>query len=98
MFIILTILDILDILDLIDYGPENNRNCRYVLVVIDDFSELSWTVPLKKKNGTEKEDQVSLEVSVVKNFILTFFKKITLNIILEIVLWELFLQNALIVP
>ena len=27
-----------DILDLKDYGPENNHNYRYVLVVIDNFS------------------------------------------------------------
>ena len=35
-------------LDLKDYGPENNRSFRYVLVVIDDFWKLDWTVPLKK--------------------------------------------------
>ena len=36
----------LDILDLKDYGPENNRNYRYVLVVINIFSKFGWTVPL----------------------------------------------------
>ena len=41
----------LDILDLKDYGPENNRNHRYVLVVIDNFSKYGWTVPLKNKNA-----------------------------------------------
>ena len=41
----------LDILDLKDYGPENNRNYRYVLVVIDNFSKYGWTVPLKNKNA-----------------------------------------------
>ena len=39
----------LDILDLIDYGPENNRVCRYVLVIIDNFSKYGWTVPLENK-------------------------------------------------
>ena len=29
----------LDILDLKDYGPENIRNHRYVLVIIDNFSK-----------------------------------------------------------
>ena len=29
----------LDILDLKDYGPENNKNYRYVLVIIDNFSK-----------------------------------------------------------
>ena len=41
----------LDILDLKDYGPENNRNYRYVLVVIDNFSKFGWTIPLKNKNA-----------------------------------------------
>ena len=39
----------LDILDLKDYGPENNRNYRYVLVIIDNFSKFGWTIPLKNK-------------------------------------------------
>ena len=41
----------LDILDLKEYGPENNRGYRYVLVVIDNFSKIGWTVPLKNKNA-----------------------------------------------
>ena len=40
----------LDILDLKDYGPENNKNYRYVLVIIDNFSKYGWTIPLKNKN------------------------------------------------
>ena len=40
-----------DILDLIDYGPEIILNYRYVLVIIDNFSKLGWTVPLKNKNA-----------------------------------------------
>ena len=36
-------------LDMNDYGPENNRGYRYVLVVIDNFSEFGWTIPLKNK-------------------------------------------------
>ena len=39
----------LDILDLKDFGPENYRNYRYILVIIDIFSKFRWTVPLKKK-------------------------------------------------
>ena len=46
----------LDILDLKDYGPENNRNYRYVLVVIDNFSKFGWTVPLKNKNAQTIKD------------------------------------------
>ena len=41
----------LDILDLKDYGPENNKNYRFVLVIIDNFSKFGWTVPLKNKNA-----------------------------------------------
>ena len=41
----------LDILDLKDYGPENNRNYRYGLVVLDNFSKFGWTIPLKIKNA-----------------------------------------------
>ena len=46
----------LDILDLKDYGPENNRNYRFVLVVIDNFSNFGWTVPLKNKNAQTIKD------------------------------------------
>ena len=40
-----------DILDLNDYGPENKRRYRYVLVVIDNFSKLGWTVTLENKSS-----------------------------------------------
>ena len=46
----------LDILDLKDYGPEKNRNHRYVLVIIDNFSKYGWTVPLKIKNAQTIKD------------------------------------------
>ena len=39
------------ILDLKDYGPENNKNYRYVLVIIDNFSKFGWTVPFKNKSA-----------------------------------------------
>ena len=46
----------LDILDLKDYGPENNKNYRYVLVIIDIFSKFGWTIPLKNKNAQTIKD------------------------------------------
>ena len=46
----------LDISDLKDYGPKNNRDYRYVLVTIDNFSKFGWTVPLKNKNAITKKD------------------------------------------
>ena len=38
-------------MDLRDYSLENNKGYRYVLVVIDNFSKFSWTVPLENKNA-----------------------------------------------
>ena len=46
----------LDILELKDYGPENNRGYRYVLVAVDNFSKIGWTVPLKNKNAQTRKD------------------------------------------
>ena len=46
----------LDILDRKDYGPENNRGYRNVLVIIDNFSNFGWTVPLKSKNAITIKD------------------------------------------
>ena len=46
----------LDILDLKDYGSEDNRGYRYVLVVIDNFTNIGWTTRLKKRNGQTKRD------------------------------------------
>ena len=46
----------LDILDLKDYGYKDNRGYRYVLVIIDNFSKFSWTVPLKNKNSQTIKD------------------------------------------
>ena len=46
----------LDILDLKDCGPKNDRGYRYVLVTIDNFSKVGWTVPLKNKNAQTIKD------------------------------------------
>ena len=46
----------LDILDLKDYGPENNKNYRYVLVIIGNFRKFGFTLPLKNKNAQTKKD------------------------------------------
>ena len=55
----------LDLLDLKDYGPENNRNYRYVLVIIDIFSKFGWTVSLKNKHAQTKKD--SFENILIKS-------------------------------
>ena len=41
----------LDILELKGYGPENDGGYRYVLIVIDNFSNFGWTIPLKIKKA-----------------------------------------------
>ena len=46
----------LDILDLKDYGPEHNRRYRYVLVIINNFSEFGRTVPIKNNNAQTIKD------------------------------------------
>ena len=46
----------LDILDLKNYGPENKRGYRYVLVIVDNFSKIGWTVPVKNKNAQKIKD------------------------------------------
>ena len=55
----------MDILDLKDYAPQNNRGCRYILVIIDNFSKFGWTVPTKNKNAQTIED--SLENIVIRS-------------------------------
>ena len=58
----------IDILDLKYYGPENNRNYRYVLVIIDNLSKFGWTIPLKNKNAqTIKDFFENILISSKKN-------------------------------
>ena len=45
-----------DILDLKDYGPEKSRNSRYLSVLIDKFSIIISTFPLKTKNAQTMKD------------------------------------------
>ena len=46
----------LDILDLKHYGSENNRNYRYVSVIVDSFSKFGFATPLKNKNAQTIKD------------------------------------------
>ena len=102
----------LDILDLKDYGPENNKNYRYVLVVIDNFSKFGWTIPLKIKNAQTIKDSFENILITSKrkpnliesdrdrgfyNNIFQDFLKTISNFILETVHMVLFLQKDLIV-
>ena len=42
-----------------DYRVKSNKVYRYILVFIDNFSKLGWTVPLKNKYGKTVTDEVS---------------------------------------
>ena len=76
----------LDILDVKGDGPENIRNYRYVLVIIDIFSKFGWTIPLKNKNAqtitnsfenniiTSKRKPNFLEGDPDRGFLTVFFK------------------------
>ena len=58
----------LDILDLKDYGPEINRGYRYVLVIIDNFSNFGRTVLLRIKNAqTITNSSENILISSKKN-------------------------------
>ena len=46
----------LDMLDLKDYGPENNKDFRYIIVIIDIFSKFARTIPLKNRNAQTIKD------------------------------------------
>ena len=48
-----------DLLDMIDYGPKINKGYRYILVVIDNFSRIGWTFPLKNKYAQSITDVFS---------------------------------------
>ena len=39
----------IDLADMIDYKISNNKQFRYIFIVIDNFSKYLWAVPLKNK-------------------------------------------------
>ena len=50
-----------DSLELIEYGPKKYKGYLNILVVIDNFSKLAWTVPLKNKTAqTIKNSQETI--------------------------------------
>ena len=38
-----------DLADMIDYKISNNKGFRYIFIIIDNFSEYLWAIPLKNK-------------------------------------------------
>ena len=57
----------LDMLDLNNYGVENTRRYRCVLVIIDIFSKLCWTVSLKNKNAQTIKHFFESTIIISKN-------------------------------
>ena len=51
----------IDLADMIDYKTSNKKGFRYIFVIIDNFSENTWCIPLKNK-------YVETITKVVKNF------------------------------
>ena len=41
----------IDLADFSDYKTSNNKGFRYIFIVIDNFSEYLWAIPLKNKYG-----------------------------------------------
>ena len=39
----------IDLADMIDYKISNNKGFRYIFLIIDNYSEYLWAIPLKKK-------------------------------------------------
>ena len=39
----------MDLADMIQYKTSNNKGCRYIFIVIDNFSKFLWAIPLKNK-------------------------------------------------
>ena len=56
----------LDLIDLKVYGPKSNRGYRYVLIVIDNFSEFGWYIPLMYKSAQTIKDSFGKFLSVQK--------------------------------
>ena len=39
----------IDLADMIDYKISNNKGFRYIFIIIDDFSNILWAIPLRNK-------------------------------------------------
>ena len=80
-----------DLLDMKDYGIKNNKDYRYILVVIDIFSKFGWTIPLKNKYAqsltgafsqiikTSRRKPILLETDDGKEYVNKIFSEILNN-------------------
>ena len=49
----------IDLADMIDYKISNNKNYRYIFIIIDNFSKYLWAIPLKNKYNQTITNQFS---------------------------------------
>ena len=56
-----------DLLDMNDYKAANKIGYRYILVVTDNFSKLSWTTPLKSNYAQTTTDAFSHVIKTSKH-------------------------------
>ena len=45
--------------DMIDYKFINERRCRSIFVIVNNFSKQTWCIHLKSKNGERKTNEYS---------------------------------------
>ena len=51
---------------MIDYKITNNKDFRYIFVIIDNYSKYLWALPLKNKNSKSITDEFSNVLSKSK--------------------------------
>ena len=51
---------------MIDYEKSNNKGYRYIFIIIDNFSEYLWALPLKNKYGQTITKEFSTILSLSK--------------------------------
>ena len=56
----------IDLADMIHYKISNNKDYRYIFIIIDNYSKYVWATPLKNKNSKTITDEFSNVLSKSK--------------------------------
>ena len=56
----------IDLADMIDYKISNNKNYRYIFIIIDNFSKYLWAIPLKNKYSQTSTNDFSIILTTSK--------------------------------
>ena len=56
----------IDLADMVDYKISNNKGFRYIFVIIDNFSNYLWAIPLKNKNSQRITQGISIILTTTK--------------------------------